>query len=73
MAVAETWRRVWGDGLIFRGPTFLNDVFFGKMSIFTPKISDDLFLVIDQVFQIFRIFTVLNVAYDSFFTRKTTI
>ncbi len=27
-----------------------------KISIFTPKISDDLFLVIDQVFQIFPIF-----------------
>src|SRR6218665_77017 len=35
--------------------------------------SDDLFLVIDQVFQISRIFTVLNVVYDPFFTRKTTI
>ena len=46
-----------------------------KMSIFTPKISDDLslFLVIDQVFQIFRIFTVLNVVCDLFFTRKATI
>src|SRR6218665_593184 len=31
------------------------------------------FLVIDQVFQIFRIFTVLNVVYDVFFTRKMTI
>jgi len=42
------------------------------MSIFTQKIFDDLFLVIDQIFLIFRIFTVLNV-YDPFFTRKTTI
>jgi len=71
--------------------------------IFTAKISDDLFLVIDQVFrvffsfsQIFRTFTfasvaavsavvfaviglkrilitVLNVIYDPFLTRKTTI
>ena len=31
------------------------------------------FLVIDQVFQIFRFFTVLNVIYDPFFTRKTAI
>jgi len=51
-AVAETWRRVWGDGKIFRGPRFLNDVIFRKISIFKPKIFDDL------------IFTVLNVVYD---------
>ena len=30
-------------------------------------------LVIDQVFQILRFFTVLNVVYDPFFTGKTTI
>ena len=65
--MAETWRQVWGDGNIFRGPRFL------KMSIFTPKISDDFFLVVDWAFQILRFFTVLNVAYDPFFTRKTTI
>src|SRR6218665_2271759 len=48
--------------------------FSKKNSIFTPKISYDLFcLVIDQVFLIFRIFTVVNVVYDPFFTRKTTI
>jgi len=29
-AGAETWRIVWGDGQIFRGPKFLNDVSFGK-------------------------------------------
>jgi len=34
------------------------------VSYFTPKISDDLLLVIDQVFQILRVFTVLNVVYD---------
>src|SRR6218665_4005978 len=44
-----------------------------KIPIFEPKISDDLFLVIDQVFQILRFFTVLNVVYDPFFTRETTI
>ena len=27
---AETWRRVWGDGKNFRGPTFLNDGFLEK-------------------------------------------
>src|SRR6218665_15219 len=32
---AETWRRVWGGRKIFRGPGFLNYVFFQeKMSIF---------------------------------------
>src|SRR6218665_184509 len=29
-AAAETWRRVWGDEKIFRGPKFLNDVFWEK-------------------------------------------
>src|SRR6218665_3405347 len=48
-------------------------LFRKKNSIFTPKISDDLFLVIDQVFQILRFFTLLNVVYDLFFTRNTTI
>src|SRR6218665_1874138 len=43
------------------------------MSIFTPKLSDDHFLVIDQDFQILRFFPVLNVVYDPFFTRKTTV
>src|SRR6218665_1168140 len=33
---------------------------FWKIFIFTSKISDHLFLVIDQVFQILRFFTVLN-------------
>jgi len=42
-AVAETWRRAWGDGRIFRGPRFMNEVFSEKMSIFTAKMSDDLF------------------------------
>src|SRR6218665_537810 len=73
--VAETWRRVWGDGKSFRGPKFLNDVFFfGKKFPFSrPKFLMTFFLVIDQAFLIFRIFTVLNVVYDPFFTRKTTI
>src|SRR6218665_1478607 len=47
--------------------------FLDKISIFRPKISDDLFLVIDQGFQILLFFTVLNVVYDTFFTRKSTI
>src|SRR6218665_343205 len=56
-AVAETWRRVWGDGKFFRGPRFLKGVFSEKISIFTAKISDDLSLVIDQVFRIFPFFS----------------
>jgi len=40
---------------------------------FHAKNSHDLFLVVDHVFQILRFFTVLNVVYDPFFTRKTTI
>jgi len=57
------WRRPgaeFGGGHFFRVPRFLNEVFSEKMSIFTGKISDDLFLVNDQVFpfvsQVFRIF-----------------
>src|SRR6218665_4008663 len=47
-SVAEKWRRVWGDGKHFRGPRFLNDIFSEKIPIFTAKISDDLFLVINM-------------------------
>src|SRR6218665_3801826 len=51
------------------------------MMFFSEKISYDLFLVIDQVFQIFPFsfprfsvsFTMLNVVYDPFLTRATTI
>jgi len=81
--VAETWRRVWG-GQKFCSQSKISErrFFLKKMSVFTDKISYDLFyfLVIDQVFrifpffsQIFRIFAVLNVVYDPFLTRKTTI
>src|SRR6218665_2753157 len=68
---AETWRRIWGDQKFFRGPIS------GKISILRVKISDDLFLVIDLVLRIFpffspifRMFTMLNVVYDDFLTRK---
>src|SRR6218665_2224051 len=52
--------------------------FFGqKMSIFAAKISDDLFLVIDQIFrifpffsQIFSIFAMLNVIFCPIITGK---
>src|SRR6218665_968207 len=70
------WRRpgaeFGGTKKFFRGPIS------GQISIFRVKISDDLFLVIDLVLQIFpffshifRMFTVLNVVYDHFLTRKT--
>src|SRR6218665_273315 len=77
--VAETWRRVWGTDIFFRGRRFLSDCFSEKISIFTANISYDLCFshVIDQVFwiftffsQIFPIFTMLNVVYDPFLTRK---
>src|SRR6218665_1576964 len=35
-------------------PRFMND----KISIFTPKISGDIFLIIDHIFQIFPVFAV---------------
>src|SRR6218665_2797200 len=55
--------------------TFFSD----KISILPAKISDDLFLVIGQVFRIFplfslifRIFTLLDIVHNPFLTRKTT-
>src|SRR6218665_2406807 len=62
------------------GQKFLNELFPEKISILTPKNSDDLFLVIDQVyllltisFQILCIFIVSNVVYDPFFTTKSPL
>src|SRR6218665_2506030 len=59
---------------------FFRDPISGKISIFRVKISDDLFLVIDLVLRIFpffshifRMFTMLNVVYDHFLTRKTQL
>src|SRR6218665_2607194 len=61
-----------GTNKFFRGPIS------GNISIFRLKISDDLFLVIDLVLRIFpffshifRMFTMFNVVYDHFVTRKT--
>ena len=56
-----------------------DDVFSYKISILAAKISDDLFLVINQVFRIFpllslifRIFTLLDdILHNPFLTRKT--
>src|SRR6218665_1879188 len=69
---AETWRRIWvGPKNFFRGPIS------GKIFILRVKISNEVFLVIDLVLRIFpffshifRMFTMLNVVYDHFLTRK---
>src|SRR6218665_1905250 len=67
-----------GGGDIFSDQDFLNDGFLRKkIPIFTAEISDDHFLNHRPDFSdfplIFRIFTMLNVVYDPFLTRKTTI
>src|SRR6218665_979320 len=62
-----------GDGKNFADQ---EGFFKKKNSIFTAKISDDLFLVIDhdlRIFPIFHIFAACNVVFDPFFTRKTPI
>src|SRR6218665_324622 len=71
---AETCGRVWGGR-----NKFFADI-SEKMSIFMPKNSDDLFLVIDQVFLILTlsfhilcVFIVSNVIYDPFFTTKSPL
>src|SRR6218665_2308484 len=71
-------RHGWRPGAEFGGTKkFFCCPISGKMSIFRVKISDDLFLVIDLVLRIFpffshifRMFTMLNVVYDHFLTRK---
>src|SRR6218665_2353750 len=76
--IAETWRLVWGDRHFFSRDKISVTVFRKKVSIFifTAKISDE----IDQVFWIFTffsqtlpIFTMLNVVYDPFLTRKPPV
>src|SRR6218665_3834285 len=66
---AETWRRIWGTQQNFRDPIS------GKISIFRVKISDDLFfshrLGSSDFSHLVRMFTMLNVVYDHFLTRKT--
>ena len=68
-----------GDEIFFRRTQdFLMTFLGGKISIFAAKISDNLFLVIDQVFRIFplfplifRIFTLLDIVHNPFLARKT--
>ena len=69
--VAETWRRsLGGTEQIFADQ---DDDFSEQIYILAAQISDDLFLVIDQVFRIlliFRIFSLLSVVHDPFFPLK---
>ena len=81
------WHQWWRPGAEFGGPekVFANQDFWmtffsEKISICTAKISYDLFFSRQPGFSdfpfprfIFCIFTVLNVVYDPFLTRKTTI
>src|SRR6218665_4036876 len=76
------WRRpgaeFGGDGKFFRGPRFLNYGFSWKnIDLFPFLVIDHFFRIYPFFFQIFHIFTniytMLNVVYDPFLTRKTTI
>ena len=69
----ETWRRVWGNGTNFHEPRFLNDGSLREKIPFSRPKLPMTFFSHRPGFLIFRIFTVLNVLYDPFFTRKTTI
>src|SRR6218665_4013095 len=70
------------DGKCFSGPRLLNDGFFGKkfpfsgqnflMTFFSLLVIDLVFRIFPFFSQIFRIFTILNVVYDPFLTRKTS-
>src|SRR6218665_929312 len=72
-SVAETWRRVWGDGTnSFRGPRFLNDIFSPEKILMTFFSHRPGFPIFPFFSQIFHVFTMLNVVYDPFLTRKTS-
>ena len=81
--MAETWRRVWGGTeQSFADQDFWMTFSSEKMSIFTAKISDELFCFLSLTrffgfslsFPRFSVsFTMLNVVYDPFLTRTTTI
>src|SRR6218665_1646918 len=69
-----------GKEIFFHEPRFLNDDFSEKIPIFTAKISDDLFLVVDQVFLNFAFlfpdfpylcYVKCRIIYDPFLTRNT--
>ena len=66
--MAETWRRVWGEGQNFRRPRWR---FFRKNFHFSGKNFWWLFLVIDQVFRIFTVCPDLYFVHDPFLKRKT--
>src|SRR6218665_1819440 len=67
---AETWRRVWGGRKNFRAPEWH---FSRKKFPFCGKKFRTTFFSHRPGFQILRFFTLLNLVYDPFFTRKTTI
>src|SRR6218665_3183066 len=73
MRVAEAWRRGWGTEKFFADQDFRMTFFPEKFPFSRPKILMTFFLIFLFFFQILRIFTVLNVIYNPFFTRKTTI
>ena len=69
------WRR---PGAEFGGRKFLSRTKVSELHFFRTNFRFHaqnfwwpIFLVMDQVFLIVRIFTVLNVVYDPFFTRKS--
>src|SRR6218665_998500 len=70
---AETWHQIWGEPKIFFAAQFQE-----KFQFSGYKFLMTFFLVIDLVLRIFpffshifRMFTMLNVVYDHFLTRKT--
>src|SRR6218665_1513345 len=73
--VAETWRRVWGHGKFFGGPRFLNfrekNPFSRQKFLMTFFSHRRGFSDFPYLYQIFRVFTMLNVVYDLFLRRKT--
>jgi len=68
---------LWGDGKNFAHKNFWMTFFNDKIFIFTQKISDDLSLVIDQIFEIFPVFTVCemwymtHICHGPFFSKKS--
>jgi len=69
--VAETWRRVWGDGNIFRGPRFLNDGFFREKCQFSRRKFLMTFFSHRPVFSDFALFTVIKCHIRPFLHKKT--
>src|SRR6218665_1460551 len=76
MNMVSGWKHGRRPGAEFRGTKkFFRGPISGKISIFRVKIPDDLFFShrpgSSDFSHIFRMFTMLNVVYDHFLTRKT--